>query len=370
MNSEKTYFIENVGGEKVPVSKLDWVVKTKTAELEYYIADLYDGSVFMYTDDKKIISMMEQARKNTLAGIYKTIDHLPIVVLHKDRWIIYISLDNSVRANLYGFPLHSRLGNIIVLINKIIKNCKKIYEAECVFFFSESCRPSEKVSWLEMRLRLSKETGLIHIGEGVNNNDSSLMSFGISAFTTSITDIEGYFIEKICENGFGSIAFNLKLRSGIITAVHFPLDFKGNGKDNIDTLVNLQKMMIKYKIELSLGDFNSLPPFYKRMSEAILEEFDWIAPMVSFIGAFYDVLPEKSNIDCISIDDLLSEKLNTIDICDNNFMGTINIHGCTIDICDSDFMGTINIHGLILDLNVFRPQQYNWTMSKNISENL
>jgi len=104
---------------------------------------------------------------------------------------LYVSLDNSVRANINGHPLKDHLPEFCDVITTFIIECG----GECVIFFSESCRPSfdggnlndkkNEMSWFKIRQSIEKQCGLYYLGECTNNDDPCCMAFGVSAFCTT-----------------------------------------------------------------------------------------------------------------------------------------------------------------------------------------
>lgn len=77
----------------------------------------------------------QQVIRNTLDKKYETIDHCSIAIRVDGILYVYVSLDNSVRANGCGFPLKNRLETLCGMINTLIEECG----GSCIIFFSESC---------------------------------------------------------------------------------------------------------------------------------------------------------------------------------------------------------------------------------------
>jgi hypothetical protein len=97
---------------------------------------------------------------------------------------LYVSLDNSVRANINGFSL--------VASNRLDRICKLVKTINPdVVFFSEACRKSfeggmdvqkNPVYWMDMRQTIIKITGMVYCCECANNFDEKQMSFGVAMF--------------------------------------------------------------------------------------------------------------------------------------------------------------------------------------------
>lgn len=206
------------------------------------------------TNDNKN-NFYDQVKNNIKEKIYPTTDHLitvlKITFSNGDLVIfIYVSLDNSIRANKNGHPLFKRLDNICGLINKVIKSCSE----KCVVFFSEACRNSyemendvvlKTVSWLSIRKYIMKKCNLEFVAEKRNNDGKTNLSFGGTCLCTSNmiqefeSDIENsskiseYYTVSTLDKEFGSVAIGVKVCDKIIWAIHFPIDFRNKGEENL-----------------------------------------------------------------------------------------------------------------------------------------
>ena len=245
---------------------------------------------------------------NAQNGLYPTTDHLITCVKINGVHFLYVSLDNSVRANMNNHPLYMRLVTICEVVDKIIRSL----DDKCIVFFSESCRPSfnggmdvkeNLTSWLSMRRIISKICKLNFLIEKRNNDDYSDMLFGISVFYTNEVEsvIQTYFCRSILSEGFGSVTVGIKMvTSEIIWGIHFPLDFKGYGKDNMGykTMINLQELMNEFKGSVcAFGDFNTIPgAITNAINQAILSNFEFVFENeLTFFGSFYDTIPIKND---------------------------------------------------------------------------
>jgi len=284
----------------VPASPLDNVLKFKSVEnIKVSFYDFLSGELL--TDNRQVF--YNTVIDNAVKKVYQTTDHLITCVELAGIYFLYVSLDNSVRSNTNGHPLYTRLNNICKIINTIIKSL----DNKCVVFFSESCRPSfsggmtEKnnlIGWFAMRKIISSNCGLEFITEKRNNEDQSDMSFGISVFCTQYTSsyIATYFTKNILNEGFGSVAVGIKLNTGeIVWGIHFPLDFKGEGENNLGykAMINLQQVLKEYKGTIcAFGDFNTIPGnVSSSIHKAILLEFEFmVSNKLTFFGAYYDTI--------------------------------------------------------------------------------
>lgn len=286
----------NKEGKTIPHGRLDRVVSLEPIE------NITQYNLFTGTTD--FSDFYEQYKKIVLAEEYPTIDHIPFSIEISNIYYIYISLDNSVRANMAGFPLYERINNICELINNIInKNNIEKY----VIFFSESCRISflgsmqEKkniVNWLTIRNIISEKCNINFIIEKRNNEAE--MSFGVSAFCSKniIDDIsyKCHDLYKLENTGcFGSGAVQISCLGANVIGIHFPLDFKGELKNNYtyETMKNLLAIL-KKENAVAIGDINYIPlknPQYA--IELALEEFGGYInePQYNtFFGAYFDTI--------------------------------------------------------------------------------
>ena len=243
--------------------------------------------------------------RNAKTGTHATIDHLIYSVVIMGINFLYVSLDNSVRSNMNGVPLaHTRLDRLLGVLGNILAQNKR-----SVVIFSESCRPSfygsvnerrDQITWLEMRKTISDKTGLQFITEKRNNDDVSGLSFGLSVWCTdnAYHHIDTYYGKSILDKGFGSVAIGIKLKSGeIVWGVHFPLDFKGKGKENLGaiTMSNLIKMMDEYAGSVvAFGDMNTIPGDICQAIQAEISGTEYgllLNDVYTFFGSYYDTIP-------------------------------------------------------------------------------
>jgi hypothetical protein len=179
-----------------------------------------------------------------------------------------------------------------------------------VIFFSESCRSSfdggnlsdrkNEMSWFKIRQYIETQcdssSSLHYLGECANNDDPNNMAFGVSAFCTKgyLELIENILPRRILTEGFGSGALGIKFTDGsIVWGIHFPLDFKGKGANNLGAkamagLCHLMKTQIGSIC--AIGDFNTIPgEITECIKDAIMPGMHFIIEnQLTFFGAFYD----------------------------------------------------------------------------------
>lgn len=296
------YAIHSDGKTYLPASPLDNVFKrVTTPELTVRCHSVIDGTVL--GEDRT--AFYDELKRNIQDKKYLTTDHCPISVeiphTNGAIYAIYVSLDNSVRANMNGEPLYKRLKNICKLVNNIIA----VRGSRCIFFFSEACRPSflsgmtDKKNityWWKMRQQICQNCSLQFIYERTNNSDPAGMAFGVSAFCTPDVSaaISSYFSESLLNEGFGSAAVGVKIEGyGIVWGIHFPLDFNGDGKENLGykTMVNLQDMMNRYTDSMfAFGDFNTIPgKIDMAIRSAIKPEYHFqLKDVLTFFASHFD----------------------------------------------------------------------------------
>lgn len=244
----------------------------------------------------------ELALENAKSSKYDTTDHAPIEIEVDGMRCLYVSLDNSVRANMNGFSLvaSNRLQNICKIINIINPD---------IVFFSEACRKSFEgtvqeqknvVHWFEIRQIISWITGMVHCGECANNFDEKEMSFGVAVFAKqtamlNIKSIQGcnFLPMDISNECFGSGALIVTTKNNTtVVGVHFPLDFKREGENNnngraMKALINL---LDKYPKAYAFGDMNVITGNIQNSIETVLRDNPWKLsdPYYTYIGSFYD----------------------------------------------------------------------------------
>ena len=298
----------------VPCSPLDNVLSKTDQEIKLF--EPINGTL-VYKNKKLIkkswIKFKKELVKNIESKKYETTDHMITVVELKigDKIydIMYVSLDNSVRSNIEGYPLKKRIKNICGVVN----NVKKQLGKNIVVFFSESYRPSfdgrvtfkkkedgteevswnkkDQMDWKDISKTISELCGVYHMG-GEKNNENEL-SFGISCFSTSTDGILKVSGHNILKEGFGSVVVVLEFGNGTkIAAIHFPLSFRGDGKENLGykTMKNLLEVTKDSKIEFVFGDFNTIPG---KIGDSIIlalggEKYQFKLDTLTFFGAFYD----------------------------------------------------------------------------------
>jgi hypothetical protein len=241
---------------------------------------------------------LEYAKSNK----YETTDHAPIELQVDGLRCLYVSLDNSVRANMNGFSLvaSGRLDRICNLVKTINPD---------IVFFSEACRKSfegsmdeqkNPVYWMDMRQTISKFTGMVHCCECTNNFDEKQMSFGVAMFAKQevlqhIQSVQAcQFLPMDLKNEcYGSGAVVMTTKSGkTVVAVHFPLDFKRKSGDNNNgkALKALIDLLNKYPNSYGFGDMNVIKGNIWNSMSDVINETEWkiSEPYYTYIGAFYD----------------------------------------------------------------------------------
>lgn len=226
--------------------------------------------------------------------IYFTTDHCIIVVEVNDINFVYISLDNSVRAESNGFPLKKRLPNICNLFNNVKTQLKS---DKFVVFFSESCRVFNDFTWLQIRKIISKLCNLQYLSEKRNNEDDNGMSFGLSCFISDNVEVENYYGVQLITELYGSVALGVQIEGKIIWSIHFPVDFENSGQNNLSykTMIKLIEVMKKYKKSyFAFGDFNLIEDcnIFPAVQRAIKDtEYNFFLDELTYFGSFFDTIP-------------------------------------------------------------------------------
>lgn len=287
-----------------PVSVLDHVLyKHDKPSITYYCPST--GSV-LTADSYKL------AINNAIDGKYPGTDHTPFEFTlgsgENALRILYVSLDNSVRANMSKLSLVSsgRLNNICNMINEINPD---------VVFFSEACRKSfggnmqeqsNPIYWIEIRQTITLITKMEYCMESTNNFDSNFMSFGMAMFSKStslskIRCIQPYNLlpEDKSKECYGSGCIIMTLKTGeVLVAVHFPLDFKRIGKENntARALVSLIELLDKYSVAYAMGDMNTVEgTILNSVKEVMHNNKEWklSADVFTFLPSYCDYLLQE-----------------------------------------------------------------------------
>lgn len=290
-------------GTVVPCSYLDRILKFKDSDMseEFRCFSFLDGTELF---PENIQSFCETIKGQIEEKQYFSTDHLITVKTINGVNFVYVSLDNSVRANINNVSLFQRINNICDVLNLVLTQLTDT----SVVFFSESCRPSfvgsdvakssHVVHWFELRQIISNTCGLNYLGECANNEDASMMSFGVSAFGTKscLSRISNVIPRRILNEGFGSGAIGIKLLSGeIVWGVHFPLDFKNKGCDNlahkackgiISTMASFQGSV------LAMGDMNPIPGEPEKSILSAIPDNMTLVPskFPTFYGSYFDTV--------------------------------------------------------------------------------
>lgn len=285
-------------GVAVPASSLDQILHQKDSPVVKYLHSMYTGKRVNIKDEA--IFHAEVFRKTTEKE-YETTDHMPISMEINSIWYLYVSLDNSVRANQFGRALKYRLAKLCTVVVQAIKECG----GSCVVYFSESCRPSfdgnnlddmkDKMTWFLMREYISKKCSLYFLGECSNNEDSSNMAFGVSAFCTDYYRyvISAVIPRRILKEGFGSGAIGIEINGVIVWGVHFPLDFKNKGDENLGAITMKTLCILMNScpsISYAFGNFNTIPgDITDAIVSSISEDMCFAdTTRLTFFGAHYD----------------------------------------------------------------------------------
>lgn len=286
----------------VPATPLDNVLVNTSlnVEINCELCDFYEGLVLTDSNTSDFYNRVVSERTSKM---YSTTDHLVNVVTFDNVHFVYVSLDNSVRSNTNGCALYKRLDGICDLVNKISNR----YNNNCIFFFSESSRPSfdgdmsnqsNITSWLSMRKKISNKCNLIYLAEKRNNEDFNNMAFGVSAFACPnvYNLLSSVYSQSILSEGTGSSALGVKLTTGnIIWAIHFPLDFRNDGQNNHGyiAMVCLQNLMNNYPGSVcAFGDFNTIPGFITTsINSALRPNYKLVYnTQPTFFGSYYDTI--------------------------------------------------------------------------------
>lgn len=151
------------------------------------------------------------------------------------------------------------------------------------------------MTWFEIREELSEKGKLFYLGESANN-EACGMVFDVSAFCTNDYRklVRSVLPRKILSEGFGSGAIDIKCTNGnCIWGVHFPLDFRFKGSNNLGakTMKNLCTLMKSIGKSCVFGHFNTIPGcIIDSIKNAIDDEFSFIIDdgKPTFFGSYCD----------------------------------------------------------------------------------
>lgn len=293
-----TFIYRYQDGSVVPASKLDHALVPKGVEVILTHHSFLDGH--QLTDENRA-EFYEQVGNNIANRVYPTTDHTFMCLTYGKYKFLYVSLDNSVRANQNGYSLKNRLPELCRAITKFIKVCG----GEGVLFLSESCRPSfdggmnEKsgmLSWSTIVRFIADTCNLSYLTEHPNNDTSNGMAFGISVFCIHDYNDKVYraLPRRITTEGIGSATIGITMDDGtMVWGVHFPIDFKGEGDQNLGAkaMVGLSNLMDAHPGSVAFGDFNTI---HGEIEESVMSAIPankyLIGDDITFLGAFYDTV--------------------------------------------------------------------------------
>ena len=177
----------------VPTARLDQVipgVNSKIIDADVAFMTVIPGEATELTEENKE-AFFKTMVERTKAGIYTTVDHLPIRVVCADGLtVLYVSLDNCFLANQNGHALHRRFPAIVVMLLSLTRG-----RDDVLLFFSEACRYSvdtvdgkdgDRLEWMDF-VRLLGSVGFRFLGEKPNNEDLDGKSYGLAAFALDKT---------------------------------------------------------------------------------------------------------------------------------------------------------------------------------------
>ncbi len=294
----------------VPVSRLDNVLVAGDPD--------WVTCEFLSNLDGKPIDDLDAFQRTMVARCksktYTTTDHLITHATVGQTHFLYVSLDNSCRANKENNSLNDRLSNICGIVNCALQ-CT---DERTIVCFSEACRPSfvgdeklettDAIPWYGMRVYIEQVCGLHYLAEAKNNENR--MSFGLAMFCKpqAKSMIKDIHYERLLQEGFGSVALGVQFYGydePILWGIHFPLDFNPDpvANKNLVTLRNLCKLLNKHK-SCAIGDFNTIPGWIDENMQAMAKEHNctWLNQDVcTFYGAHYDRVKPRANVEVVQL---------------------------------------------------------------------
>jgi hypothetical protein len=282
-----------VGGKTLPVSMLDHVI---------YKDKVHDAPIVTYycpsTGDILSKASYQLAINNAINEIYPATDHTPFSFEIEDSLkVLYVTFDCSIRSENAGHPLwDKRLINICKMVKKI--------NADLVFF-SEACRKSANVHWLQMRLKITELTELEYCLESTNNFSKDSMSLGVAMFAkkTALYHLESIQATRLVEvdpsiSFWGSGCIVVKTKTGtVLVGCQFPIDLKRTGSDNLTgkamkSLIALLDDCIKSVNDRAygFGDFNTIEGNMAESVYDVLVKTNWKMTdgIYTFLASYYD----------------------------------------------------------------------------------
>lgn len=298
----KSYALKEIDGKYVPSSCLDHVLTFDDDE-----HSSYKPEYFSFFDGSKITTenihiFRSKVREYIDAGIFQPTDHLITRVKVGDIYFVFVSLANTTRDCLKGFPLHKRIEELKYAISNVIKNKK------CIVFFSESCRGSFEgtrelktfeVSWNELQKVLGQNpTNLIYLTECTDSDEPRPM--GVSVFCTAsvVVSIKDLHCKRMGKNCCGSIGVELEDGS-VVWGIHSNIDFSPVSENKqYETAKEIVRTLQSHKGSIfAMGDFNTIPgnpenSVLKAIPENMILKN---SKFQTFYGAFYDTVTPSDN---------------------------------------------------------------------------
>lgn len=285
-------------GSVVPASSLDHALVFKDTKVELSYHSFLDGRQITSANR---VEFHNQVMGNIQNKVYPTTDHLFLRLVVGKYTFLYVSLDNSVRANQNGFSLKNRLPELCRTIIKFIKEAG----GEGIVFFSESCRPSfdggmndrsGELKWTSIVRFIADTCNLFYLTEHANNKSSNGMAFGISVFCTPgyYQHMDRALPRHILTEGIGSATVGIKMDDGtLVWGIHFPLDFKNKGNDNHCAIAmkGLCALMDEHPGSVAFGDFNTIHGEMNDVIRAnVADDKQMLGDDITFLGAYYDTV--------------------------------------------------------------------------------
>lgn len=262
----------------------------------------------------------DSLRSDFMGDQYQTTDHAYLLVETPGSGdaVLVVNLDNSERANKYGFPAATRIPAICEHVKSIYARweASKSGNARFMVTFLEGCRRSfdhrgEEVSWAysdayvaPMIERIEEVCDVRWLRQDVRNNIGP-MSFCLATFEKRPPGAAKPEVEievtphQLLSGGHGSVAAQLRFASGheSVWVVALPLDLSPKEGLTVKALRQLTRLMKEDPSTVcAVGDLNSIAGInMDSLVQAMHEEglthlLDFKTP--TYFGAYFDLVPE------------------------------------------------------------------------------
>lgn len=285
-----------------PASQLDHVLVPAGVTFPTHYYSLDEGQPLVTESDWQ--GMYQTLVNNAQTQQYPTTDHLIYSIEVNGVRLVFVSLDNSRRANRAGWSVHRRFPAIGKCLKNIVGNDPTTPIIVC---FAEACRltPDDKhqlhsavpVEWMKTQLGMN-------LWLSAKNNYFDMDSFGIEVFERNVRRTEVTIQREDLLEGRGkgcaAVVVNFNATGHKAICVHFPLDFEREGDAN-ETGIAMKRLLQLCSeatahgwVPVAFGDMNTVKGNPLQAVNRVLgSQTQFVlqpAPEYTFFAAYFDTI--------------------------------------------------------------------------------